>query len=103
MINMALGIKFEADHKLANYNSFLTQANQRSIFQFVDQLLEPKHYVPNTTLVESDFQNMENVRDILFAKSFESVWPLDDGPSSEMVCGFFFLVISKLLKTNQMG
>ena len=81
---MALAIKFDTDHKLANYNTFLTAANQRSIFQFVDQLLEPKNYVPNTSLIESDFQNIENIRDILFAKSFESIWPSDATPSSDI-------------------
>ena len=91
MINMALGIKFESDHKLANYNSFLTQANQKCVLQFVDQLLEPKNYVANTFLVETDVQNIENIRDILFTKSFESIWPPDDRPSSEIV-RFLFLI-----------
>ena len=96
---MALGIKFENEHKLANYNSFLTLANQRCIFQFIDQLLERKSYVPNPGLTENDTQNLATIKNILSAKAFQAIWSPDINPSPEIVSFLILIFIQHILLT----
>jgi hypothetical protein len=74
---MSQGLKFDEGNELKKFNSHITSANQRMIYEFLDKLFENRAYVPMNALIEPTLNPVSSIKTLLFSRCAEVLFPAD--------------------------